>query len=117
MRRAAAGTRNARPRAETRVELARRGDERRFAGMTRHSAAEQKRKYETNRRSAPSPLFGSIKLTHADRKVFPDGRSKGDVAQYYAAVMPYLLAALANRPLSVVRCPDGISAACFFQKH
>jgi bifunctional non-homologous end joining protein LigD len=85
--------------------------------MTRHSAAEQKRKYETSHRSAPSPLFGAVKLTHADRKVFPDGRSKGDVAHYYAAVMPYLLAALANRPLSVVRCPDGISAACFFQKH
>jgi bifunctional non-homologous end joining protein LigD len=49
--------------------------------------------------------------------VFPDGKSKGDVARYYAAVMPHLLSAVANRPLSIVRCPDGISAACFFQKH
>src|SRR5262249_39600841 len=57
------------------------------------------------------------KLTHAERKVFPDGRTKGDVARYYAAVMPRLLAAIANRPLSVVRCPDGIGAPCFFQKH
>lgn len=85
--------------------------------MSRHSAAEQKRKHETSRGSAPSPLFGTVKLTHADRKVYPDGRSKGDVARYYAAVMPHLLAAIANRPLSVVRCPDGISAPCFFQKH
>jgi len=84
--------------------------------MTRHSAAE-KRKHETGQRSAPAPLFGSVKLTHAERKVFPDGRSKGDVAGYYAAVMPHLLAAIANRPLSIVRCPDGISAPCFFQKH
>src|SRR5260221_1883513 len=84
--------------------------------MTRHSAAE-KRKYDTTHRSARSPLFGSVKLTHAERKVYPDGRSKGDVARYYAAVMPQLLAAIANRPLSIVRCPDGISAPCFFQKH
>jgi len=84
--------------------------------MTRPSAAE-KRKYEASHRAAPSPVFGSVKLTHADRKVFPDGKSKGDVARYYAAVMPQLLTAIANRPLSIVRCPDGISAACFFQKH
>jgi bifunctional non-homologous end joining protein LigD len=84
--------------------------------MTRHSTAE-KRKHEAGRRSAPSPLFGSVKLTHAERMVYPDGRSKGDVARYYAAVMPQLLAAIANRPLSVVRCPDGTSAPCFFQKH
>jgi len=85
--------------------------------MTRHSATEQKRRDDTGRRSAPSPLFGAVKLTHADRKVYPDGRSKGDVARYYTAVMPHLLEAIANRPLSVVRCPDGISAECFFQKH
>lgn len=84
--------------------------------MTRHSAAE-KRKNETSQRSSLSPLFGSVKLTHAERKVYPDGRSKGDVAHYYAAVMPQLLAAIANRPLSLVRCPDGTSAPCFFQKH
>ena len=84
--------------------------------MSRHSAAE-KRKYETGPRATPSPLFGTVKLTHAERKVFPDGRTKGDVARYYAAVMPQLLAAIANRPLSVVRCPDGIGAPCFFQKH
>ena len=84
--------------------------------MNRPSAA-ARRKYETSHRAAPSPVFGSVKLTHAERKVFPDGKSKADVARYYAAVMPHLLAAIANRPLSIVRCPDGIGAACFFQKH
>jgi bifunctional non-homologous end joining protein LigD len=84
--------------------------------MSKHSAA-AKRKDETRRRPAPGPVFGSVKLTRAERKVFPDGKNKGDVARYYAAVMPHLLAAIANRPLSIVRCPEGISAACFFQKH
>ena len=35
--------------------------------MTRHSAAE-KRKHDAGHRSTPSPLFGSVKLTHAERK-------------------------------------------------
>jgi bifunctional non-homologous end joining protein LigD len=80
--------------------------------MTRHSAAEK-----LGPRAISPQAFGSVRLTHAERKIFPDGKSKGDVARYYAAVMPQLLAAIAHRPLSIVRCPDGISAPCFFQRH
>ena len=43
--------------------------------------------------------------------------TKGDVAAYYIKVARPLLEQLANRPLSVVRCPDGAAKACFFQKH
>jgi bifunctional non-homologous end joining protein LigD len=39
------------------------------------------------------------------------------VAEYYERVAPRLLPYVAGRPLSIVRCPDGTSAACFFQKH
>jgi bifunctional non-homologous end joining protein LigD len=50
--------------------------------------------------------------------VFPgSGITKADVAAYYAAVAPLLLDGIANRPLSVLRCPDGVGKACFFQKH
>jgi bifunctional non-homologous end joining protein LigD len=31
--------------------------------------------------------------------------------------MPRLLPEIANRPLSVIRCPDGTGKPCFFQKH
>ncbi len=34
-----------------------------------------------------------------------------------ADVAPYILTEVGGRPLSVVRCPDGASKACFFQKH
>ena len=60
----------------------------------------------------------AVTITHPEREVFPGtGISKGDVADYYRAVSPWLLAELAGRPVSVVRCPDGSGKACFFQKH
>lgn len=59
-----------------------------------------------------------IRITHPDRLMFEDlGVSKAYVADYYRAVMPQLLTAIANRPLSIVRCPDGIGHEMFFQKH
>lgn len=58
------------------------------------------------------------RLTHPERIVYPDaGITKGKVAEYYRAVADWLLPELAERPLSLLRCPDGIDAQCFFQKH
>lgn len=72
-------------------------------------------------RSQPSKRSGSAggnSITHADRVVYPrDGITKGDVAAYYEAVMPWLLPGLQRRPISVIRCPEGTARACFFQKH
>lgn len=62
-----------------------------------------------------SPVL--VRLTHPDRVVFSEGYTKQDVADYYAAVMPRLLMAIRNRPLSIIRCPSGTSKGCFFQKH
>ncbi|MCS3809744.1 DNA ligase D [Xanthomonas sp. 4461] len=59
-----------------------------------------------------------ITITHPERVVFPAlGISKGDVAEYYRAVAPLVLAEIARRPLSLLRCPDGAGGDCFFQKH
>lgn len=61
---------------------------------------------------------GSMPITHADRVVYPgESITKGDVAAYYWRVMPWLLPNVIDRPLSVVRCPEGAEKACFFQKH
>jgi bifunctional non-homologous end joining protein LigD len=70
-------------------------------------------------RSKPATnVFGAVTLTHPERVVFPaDGITKLDVAEYYRLVMPRLLAGIEGRPLSVIRCPVGISGECFFQKH
>jgi bifunctional non-homologous end joining protein LigD len=59
-----------------------------------------------------------IELTHPERIVFPDdGITKGQVFDYYKAMAKWLLPEIAGRPLSVVRCPQGIARTCFFQKH
>ena len=59
-----------------------------------------------------------IKITHRDRVIFPDsGQTKGDLADYYAQIAPLMLAHLARRPVSLVRCPQGRAKKCFFQKH
>lgn len=65
-------------------------------------------------RAAPA----SVVITHPDRPVYPKQRiAKGDVADYYRAVAARMLPELAGRPLSLLRCPDGLAGACFFQKH
>ncbi len=57
-------------------------------------------------------------ITHADRVVFQDADyTKGDVAEYYRDVARWMLPELRNRPLSVLRCPQGSQRECFFQKH
>jgi bifunctional non-homologous end joining protein LigD len=43
--------------------------------------------------------------------------TKQMLADYYVSVTEHMLPHIAGRPLSVVRCPEGIGKPCFFQKH
>src|SRR5690606_27537613 len=65
-----------------------------------------------------TPAAGNARITHPERIVF-DGAdyTKGDVADYYRSVAKWLLPELIDRPLSLLRCPDGSQGECFFQKH
>lgn len=59
-----------------------------------------------------------IALSSPDKVLFPtQGITKGDLAAYYAQVAPAMLEYVADRPLSLVRCPSGRAKSCFFQKH
>jgi bifunctional non-homologous end joining protein LigD len=59
-----------------------------------------------------------LAITHPDKVLDQEsGMTKQDLAEYYTAVAEHLLPHISNRPLSVVRCPDGNSKPCFFQKH
>jgi bifunctional non-homologous end joining protein LigD len=74
------------------------------------------------RRVAPAavlePTIAGVRITHPERIVYPAaGITKLMVAEYYERVAPRLLPYVFGRPLSIVRCPDGASGACFFQKH
>jgi len=60
----------------------------------------------------------AVRLTSPGKIIFPELRiTKQQVADYYRTIAPLLLPELRNRPLSLVRCPDGIKGQCFFQKH
>lgn len=67
---------------------------------------------------AGSNTVAGVKISSARRQIDPDsGARKRDLALFYAAVAPYILPQLANRPVSLVRAPEGISKEQFFQKH
>ena len=61
-------------------------------------------------------VVGSVELTHPDRPLWP-GITKQDLAVYWQAVAPHALSGLVHRPLSILRCPDGIAGEQFFQKN
>jgi bifunctional non-homologous end joining protein LigD len=59
-----------------------------------------------------------VAITHPEREVFPEIHlTKLQLAEYYEAVAPLMLPHVKLRPISAVRCPDGASGQCFFQKH
>ncbi|MBO0880275.1 MAG: non-homologous end-joining DNA ligase [Mycobacterium sp.] len=62
------------------------------------------------------PSAGDIQITHADRELFPDGTSKGQLADYYRRVASVMLPHLRDRPLMLQRFPHGITHHGFYQK-
>ncbi len=66
---------------------------------------------------ASAESFG-IKISSPDRMIFPDEKlSKLDLADYYAAVEALIMVNARHRPMTLIRCPQGRSKKCFFQKH
>ncbi len=59
-----------------------------------------------------------VRLSNPDKVLFPDqGVSKKEIADYYVMVADHILPFIVDRPLSLLRCPDGRKKQCFFQKH
>jgi bifunctional non-homologous end joining protein LigD len=62
--------------------------------------------------------IANVTITHPGRVLWPDGGiTKLELARYYGAIAPKLLAQAGNRPISLVRCPQGQGRQCFFQRH
>jgi bifunctional non-homologous end joining protein LigD len=59
-----------------------------------------------------------LPITHPEKVLDNEsGMTKRDLANYLIAVSERMLPHIADRPLSVVRCPEGSGKPCFFQKH
>jgi len=65
----------------------------------------------------PASVAG-VTVSHPSRVLFPDqGFTKIALARYYESVSPWLLPHLRERPLTLLRCPEGYRKECFYQKH
>jgi bifunctional non-homologous end joining protein LigD len=68
-------------------------------------------------KSADGEVAG-IRISHPDRMIYPGSKiTKLRLAEYYHEIADYILPYVANRPLSMVRCPGGTGEPCFFQRH
>ena len=70
---------------------------------------------------APSQIglaSGKIRITHPDRVIdASSGTTKMQLAEYYANIAEWILPQLKDRPVALVRAPDGIAGELFFQKN
>jgi len=75
----------------------------------------------TLRRAKSAPGTAEVdgtRISHPGRVLFPDaGITKLELAEYFHAVAPWMLPHAGGRPLTLVRCPDGVGGECFYQKH
>jgi len=100
---------------------AKRGERRTSNAEPRTVAAtliEQLAELEQGRRDGFVELPGGerLKVTNLHKVFWPKKKlTKGDLFRYYARVAPYVLPAIADRPLVMKRFPNGVNAAPFYQ--
>ncbi|OCR23491.1 ATP-dependent DNA ligase [Pseudomonas syringae] len=70
-------------------------------------------------KSAKSRIdVAGVSISHPDRVIDAEsGIHKVDLAHYYATVADRILPHLKNRPVALLRCPEGVEGEQFFQKH
>ncbi len=71
------------------------------------------------RNSAAPANSGTIdfRFTNPDRVYWPDiGLTKQGLADYYTTIWEWIAPQVVRRPLSLLRCPNGVGAECFVQK-
>ena len=84
------------------------GTRKKKVGTTRKAAAAKRSRLE---------VVG-VSLSHPEKLLYPDDAiTKRDLAEYYLKVAGHMLPHVAGRPVSLVRCPGGVSHTCFFQRH
>ena len=87
------------------------------------SAVVRKPARKSAARTMPAPqsdtaLPATLRVSNPERIVDPEsGLKKIDLVRYYALVTPLMWPHLKDRPIAMVRAPDGIGGPLFFQKH
>lgn len=84
------------------------------------SKAVETRSRSTSARSdkAAAHSVAGVKITHPDRVIDKQsGTTKLQLAQFYASIDQQILPHLRDRPVSLLRAPEGVEGEQFFQKH
>ena len=64
------------------------------------------------------PSTSSVRITHPERVIDPGtGATKLDLFRHYEAVGAVMLEHVKQRPLAMLRAPEGVRGETFFQKH
>ena len=95
------------------------GDVRREKAVRPPPAAPRRARDKGRAPSAPGDaVVAGVAISHPERVM--DARSgitKLELARYYERVADSFLAYATDRPMALVRCPQGDAHQCFFQKH
>jgi bifunctional non-homologous end joining protein LigD len=89
-------------------------------GQARKGGSASKSRARTTATAAANGAVSvaGVTLSNPGRVLYPEmGLTKQGLAEYYAAIADWILPHVIDRPLTMVRCPDGRSGQCFYQKH
>ncbi|MDH1261458.1 DNA ligase D [Pseudomonas sp. GD03944] len=77
-----------------------------------------KKNATSSSRASKNATVAGVRITHPERVIDPQsGTTKLKLAEFYAAISPWLLPQLSERPVSLLRAPEGAEGEQFFQKH
>jgi bifunctional non-homologous end joining protein LigD len=63
-------------------------------------------------------IVEGVRLSNPDKVLYPEqGITKLELAEYYVAIADHMLPHVAQRPVTMVRCPTGAEKKCFYQRH
>ena len=73
---------------------------------------------EANMTKPQGLIIEGVKISSPDKIIFNELKiTKEDVVRYYSKASERMLPYVKHRILSIVRCPKGVSQACFYKKH
>lgn len=103
-----------REKAEPRAHLLRKGTRMKRS----RTARESEQPFSSTEANGELKQFAGVRLTNPDKVLYPEqGITKRELASYFQAVANWMLPHIVDRPLVLVRCPDGLHKECFYQKH
>jgi len=90
----------------------------RAAAPTAPATRARKTASRTSRQTDAANEVEGVAISNGTKVLYPEaGITKMELARYYAAMGDLLVPQLRERPLTLVRCPNGWDKPCFYQKH